>query len=131
MRRAGGGAIVNIGSIATSRPGTNPGYGTSKVGIQGLTKATASAYAADNIRCNMVSPGHVDTPFIRSSATYSPNDWSTSIDNPENYERRVKGTPMGRLVQPEEIAYAFLFLVSDEASIITGAEIKVDGGASL
>lgn len=131
MRRAGGGAIVNIGSIATSRPGTNPGYGTSKVGIQGLTKTTAAAYAADNIRCNMVSPGHVDTPFIRGSATYSPNDWATSIDNPENYERRVRATPMGRLVQPEEIAYAYLFLCSDEASIITGADIKVDGGASL
>lgn len=131
MRRAGGGAIVNIGSIATSRPGTNPGYGTTKVGIQGLTKATASAYAADNIRCNMVSPGHVDTPFIRGSATYSPNDWATSIDNPDNYNRRVQATPMGRLVQPEEIAYAYLFLCSDEASIITGTDIKVDGGASL
>lgn len=131
MRRAGGGAIVNIGSIATSRPGTNPGYGTSKVGIQGLTKATASAYAADNIRCNMVSPGHVDTPFIRSSATYSPNDWSTSIDNPENLKMRVERTPMGRMVQPEEIAYAFLFLASDEAGMITGTNLNVDGGASL
>jgi NAD(P)-dependent dehydrogenase (short-subunit alcohol dehydrogenase family) len=131
MRRAGNGAITNVGSIATSRSGSNPGYATTKVGILGLTRATASAYAADNIRCNLVSPGHVDTPFIRRSAAYSPNDWSTSIDNPENLQHRVSRTPMGRLVQPEEVAYAFLFLASDEASIITGANLKVDGGASL
>ena len=131
MRRAGGGSITNIGSIATSRSGTNPGYATSKVGILGLTRATASAYARDNIRCNLVSPGHVDTPFLRRSTAYSPNDWSTSLENPENVRRRVDGTPMGRLVQPEEIAYAFLFLSSDEASMVTGTNLKVDGGASL
>lgn len=131
MRRAGNGSIINIGSIATSRSGMNPGYSTSKVGILGLTRATATAYAADNIRCNLVSPGHVDTPFIRRSAAYSPNDWSTSIDNPDNLNRRLAATPMGRLVQPEEVAYAFLFLASDEASIITGTNLKVDGGASL
>jgi NAD(P)-dependent dehydrogenase (short-subunit alcohol dehydrogenase family) len=131
MRRAGGGSIINIGSIATSRPGGNPGYSTAKVGILGLTRAAASAYAADNIRCNLVSPGHVDTPFLRRSTAYSPNDWSTSLDNPENVRRRVERTPMGRLVQPEEIAYAFLFLASDEASMITGANLAVDGGASL
>lgn len=131
MRRAGGGAITNIGSIATVRCGDNPGYATAKVGILGLTKATAKAYAADNIRCNLVSPGHVDTPFLRDSTSYSPNDWSTSIDNPENLRRRVQGTPMGRMVQPEEIASAFLFLASDEAGMITGTNLQVDGGASL
>ncbi|MBL7199698.1 MAG: SDR family oxidoreductase [Anaerolineae bacterium] len=131
MRRAGGGSIVNMGSIASTRCGTNPGYAASKVGIWGLTKATALSYARENIRCNLVSPGNVDTPFIRQSNTYSPNTWETSIDNPENYRRRVEGTPMGRLVQPVEIAYAFLFLASDEASIITGTNLKVDGGATL
>lgn len=131
MRRAGGGAIVNIGSIASTRCGTNPGYATSKVGMLGLTKAAAAAYAREGIRCNIVSPGHVDTPFIRQDSPYSPNDWSTSIDNPENYRRRVESTPMGRLVMPEEVAYAFLFLASDEASMITGAHLAVDGGASL
>jgi NAD(P)-dependent dehydrogenase (short-subunit alcohol dehydrogenase family) len=131
MRRAGNGAITNVGSIATSRSGSNPGYATTKVGILGLTRATANAYARDNIRCNLVSPGHVDTPFIRRSTAYSPNDWATSIDNPDNLKRRVESTPMGRLVQPEEIAYAFLFLASDEAGMITGTNLKVDGGASL
>lgn len=131
MRRAGNGAIVNIGSIATSRSGTNPGYATTKSGILGLTQATARAYAAENIRCNLVSPGHVDTPFLRRSTGYSPNNWSTSIDNPANYQRRLERTPMGRFVQPEEIAYTFLFLASDEAGMVTGSHVKVDGGASL
>jgi 3alpha(or 20beta)-hydroxysteroid dehydrogenase len=131
MRRAGGGSIINIGSIATTRAGNNPGYAASKHGILGLTRAAANAYAADNIRCNVVSPGHVDTPFIRGSQPYSPNDWSTSIDNPENLNRRIRGTPMGRLVQPIEVAYAYLFLASDEASMITGTNLTVDGGASL
>jgi NAD(P)-dependent dehydrogenase (short-subunit alcohol dehydrogenase family) len=131
MRRAGNGSIINVGSIATSRSGTNPGYATSKIGILGLTRATARAYGPENIRCNLVSPGHVDTPFIRRSTAYSPNDWATSIDNPENLNRRVASTPMGRMVQPEEIAYAFLFLASDEAGMITGSNLKVDGGASL
>jgi NAD(P)-dependent dehydrogenase (short-subunit alcohol dehydrogenase family) len=131
MRRAGGGSIVNVGSIATTRCGDNPGYAASKVGILGLTKAAARAYAKDNIRCNLVSPGHVDTPFIRANQPFSPNDWRTSIDNPENLQRRVGATPMGRLVQPEEIAYAYLFLASDEASMVTGTNLQVDGGASL
>jgi 2,3-dihydro-2,3-dihydroxybenzoate dehydrogenase len=97
----------------------------------GLTKATAMSYAKEGIRCNLVSPGHVDTPFIRESNPHSPNDWSTTINNPENYDRRVQATPMGRLVMPEEIAYAFLFLASDEASVVTGTNLQVDGGASL
>lgn len=131
MRRAGNGSIINIGSIATTRAGMNPGYSTSKVGILGLTRAAASAYAGDNIRCNLVSPGHVDTPFIRGSSAYSPNDWSTSIDNPDNLNARLAHTPMKRLVQPEEVAYAFLFLASDEAGVVTGTNLRVDGGASL
>lgn len=131
MRRSSGGSIINIGSIATTRSGGNPGYAASKVGIWGLTIATAQAYAKDQIRCNLVSPGHVDTPFIRENNAHSPNDWGTSINNPENYQHRVASTPMGRLVQPEEIAQAYLFLASDEAIMVTGTNLKMDGGASL
>jgi NAD(P)-dependent dehydrogenase (short-subunit alcohol dehydrogenase family) len=131
MRRAGNGSIINVGSIATTRAGMNPAYSASKVGMLGLTRSAAVAYAADNIRCNLVSPGHVDTPFIRHSTSYSPNDWSTSIDNPENLNARLARSPIKRLVQPEEVAYAFLFLASDEASMVTGTNLRVDGGASL
>jgi 2,5-dichloro-2,5-cyclohexadiene-1,4-diol dehydrogenase 2 len=131
MRRAGGGSIIHMGSSSTTRCGTNPGYAASKVGIWGLTKAAARAYAKDGIRCNLVSPASVDTPFIRGNHPHSPNDWSTSIDNPENYRRRVASIPLGRMITPLEVAYAFLFLASDEAAMITGTNLKVDGGATL
>jgi 3alpha(or 20beta)-hydroxysteroid dehydrogenase len=132
MRRAGGGVIVNLGSLASIRPGGgSPGYGAAKMGLVGLTRSAAASYAKENIRCVLISPGHVDTPFIRENAPYSPNDPSTSIDNPENYDRRRRGTPLGRLQTPEDIAKAFLFVVSDDAAMITGSMITVDGGAAL
>ncbi len=132
MRHAGGGSIINIGSIASIRPGGgSPSYGASKTAIVGLTRSAARSYAAEGIRCNVVCPGHVDTPFLRTNSTYSPNDWSTSLDNPENYAGRVQATPMGRLMKPEDIAQAFLFLASDESSMVTGVTLPVDGGAVL
>ncbi len=131
MRRHGSGSIINVGSLATSQAGGNPAYAASKVGMHGLTVSTARSFAQEQIRCNIVSPGHVDTPFLRDNAPHSPNDDSTSIDRPENYQSRLDATPMGRLVQPEDIAQAFLFLASDEAAMITGAHLKVDGGAGL
>ena len=132
MRRAGGGCIISVGSLASLRAGSGaPAYACSKFGVSALTAATAGSYAAEGIRCCQVNPGHVDTPFIRGSSDYSPNDWSTSIDNPANYESRLRGTPWGRLPRPEEIAEAFAFLASDAAEMITGSAITVDGGGSL
>jgi 3alpha(or 20beta)-hydroxysteroid dehydrogenase len=132
MRRGGGGVIVNLGSIASIRPGGgSPGYAAAKTGLVGLTRSTALSYAADRIRCVLVSPGHVDTPFLRASTAYSPNTESTSIDNPANYARRLAATPLGRLQTPEDIARTFLFVVSDDAAMITGSMLTVDGGAAL
>jgi NAD(P)-dependent dehydrogenase (short-subunit alcohol dehydrogenase family) len=132
MRRAGGGVIVNLGSLASIRPGGgSPGYAAAKMGLVGLTRSTAGSYARENIRCVLVSPGHVDTPFIRANNPYSPNTGSTSIDNPENFQRRLSATPLGRLQTPEDIAQAFLFVVSDDAAMITGSMLTVDGGAAL
>jgi 3alpha(or 20beta)-hydroxysteroid dehydrogenase len=132
MRRGGGGVIVNLGSLASIRPGGgSPGYGAAKMGLVGLTRSTALSYAADGIRCVLVSPGHVDTPFIRANAPYSPNSDATSIDNPANYERRRAATPLGRLQTPEDIARAFLFVVSDDAAMLTGSMLTIDGGAAL
>lgn len=132
MRKAGGGVILNMGSLASIRPGGgSPGYAVQKMGMVGLTRSAASSYAKDNIRCVIISPGHVDTPFIRGNSPHSPNSWETSIDNPDNFERRLKGTPMGRLQTPEDIAYAFLFAATDEAAMVTGSMITVDGGAGL
>jgi len=132
MRRAGGGVIVNLGSLASIRPGGgSPAYGAGKMGLVALTRSAAASYARDHIRCVIVSPGHVDTPFLRADTPYSPNDARTSIDNPENYERRLQGTPLGRLQTPDDIAKTFLFVVSDDAVMITGSMITVDGGAAL
>jgi NAD(P)-dependent dehydrogenase (short-subunit alcohol dehydrogenase family) len=132
MRRAGGGVIVNLGSLASIRPGGgSPGYAAAKMGLVGLTRSTAASYAREKIRCVLVSPGHVDTPFIRADNPYSPNTAQTSIDNPENLERRMRATPLGRLQTPDDIAQAFLFVVSDDAAMITGSMLTVDGGAAL
>ena len=132
MRRAGGGVIMNLGSLASIRGGGGaPSYGAAKTGLVALTRSTAIAYARDGIRCVIVSPGHVDTPFIRGNNPYSPNDERTSIDNPANYERRLRATPLGRLQTADDIAKAVLFAVSDDASMITGSMITVDGGAAL
>ena len=132
MRRAGGGVVMNLGSLASIRGGGGaPSYGAAKTGLVALTRSTAIAYARDGIRCVIVSPGHVDTPFIRANNPYSPNDPSTSIDNPANYERRLRATPLGRLQTADDIAKAVLFAVSDDASMITGSMITVDGGAAL
>jgi NAD(P)-dependent dehydrogenase (short-subunit alcohol dehydrogenase family) len=132
MRRAGGGVIVNLGSLASIRPGGgSPGYAAAKMGLVGLTRSTALSYAKDRIRCVLVSPGHVDTPFIRADTSYSPNTPATSIDNPDNYERRKAATPLGRLQTAEDIARAVLFVVSDDAEMITGSMLTVDGGAGL
>ena len=110
-----------------------PGYGSAKMGLIGLTRATAASYAGDRIRCVLISPGHVDTPFIRANnAPYSPNDASTSVDNPQNYQRRLASVPLGRLQTPEDIAKAFLFfIVSDDAEMVTGSMLTVDGGAGI
>jgi 3alpha(or 20beta)-hydroxysteroid dehydrogenase len=132
MRRAGGGVIVNLGSLASIRPGGgSPAYASAKMGLVGLTRSAAASYASDGIRCVLISPGHVDTPFIRADTPYSPNDARTSIDNPENYERRRAATPLGRLVTPLDVAQTVLFAVSNEAAMLTGSMLTVDGGAAL
>jgi NAD(P)-dependent dehydrogenase (short-subunit alcohol dehydrogenase family) len=132
MRRAGHGVVLNLGSLASIRPGAgSPAYAAAKTGLVGLTRSTAATYAAERIRCVLLSPGHVDTPFIRANSPYSRNDERTSIDNPANYERRLRATLLGRLVTPEDVARAALFAVSDDAAMFTGSMLTVDGGAAL
>jgi NAD(P)-dependent dehydrogenase (short-subunit alcohol dehydrogenase family) len=79
----------------------------------------------------MISPGHVDTPFVRSNNEYSPNDWSTSIDNPINYKKRLDKIPLGRFLEGQDIAKLFLFLASNDAEMMTGNNILIDGGTSI
>ena len=132
MRKAGSGVILNMGALAAIRPGGgSPAYAAQKMAMVGLTRSAAHSFAKDNIRCVIISPGHVDTPFIRGNNEHSPNSWETSIDNPENFNRRLSNTPLGRLQQPEDIANAFMFAATDDAAMITGSMITVDGGAGM
>lgn len=132
MRKRGAGSLIYVGSIGSIRPGAgSPAYGASKMGIVGLARSAAASFAKDNIRANVVCPGHVDTPFLRGNNSYSPNDWSTTLENEENYNQRQAATPMGRLMNPDDIAQTYLFLASDESEMITGVSLPVDGGALL
>jgi NAD(P)-dependent dehydrogenase (short-subunit alcohol dehydrogenase family) len=122
MRAQGGGVIVNTAST-TSRVGVRDraAYVTSKSAVAGLTRAVALDHVHDNIRCNAVGPGTIDSPYFDQIFAQS-NDAAALR---RSYEDRQA---MGRLGQPEEIANAILFLASDEASFCTGSLFFVDGG---
>jgi NAD(P)-dependent dehydrogenase (short-subunit alcohol dehydrogenase family) len=120
MKAAGGGSIVNISSISgiTGQHGIHVGYNASKGAVRTLTKAAAVQHGADNIRVNSVHPGLM--PPMRSSGRTADS---------EVRARMLQQVPLGRAGRVEEVANAVLFLASDEASYITGAELWVDGGS--
>ena len=118
MRRAGGGAIVNVNSIAglAAAPGL-AAYSSSKWALRGLMRTAAKELARDNIRVNAVHPGIIDTPLA-----YAP-DGSELVP--------VDDFAIPRMASPEEIADFILFAASDEARFATGSEIIADGGFGL
>jgi len=120
MRRAGGGSIVNISSVAGIGQSLHqePAYAASKGAIRIFTKVTASQHAKDGIRCNSVHPGPVDTEMFHAAFT-----------DREAMERRLQRVPLRRMGTVAEIVSAVLYLASDEASYITGSELVIDGGA--
>ncbi|MGC4252349.1 MAG: glucose 1-dehydrogenase [Sphingobium sp.] len=119
MERVGGGSIVNMSSIAgmIAFPNLHPAYSPSKGATRLLTKAAAADFASRNIRVNSVHPGVIHTP--QSDYVVSDKDVLPHI---------LAKIPLGRIGRPEEIANVVLFLASDEASYVTGAEFLVDGG---
>ena len=121
MRKAGGGSIINISSIAgmVGNPFVQPVYNASKGAVRIFTKATAIQYAADRIRANSVHPGPVVTPMTERTRS-----------DPERYELSIRRVPMGRFAEPIEIAHGVLFLASDESSYMTGSELVIDGGVT-
>ena len=121
MRRAGGGSIVNISSTAglVGSPGETAAYSATKGGVRLFTKSTAIQHASDNIRCNSVHPGPIATDMIKDI-----------LEDPEQWEQRMRRLPLKRPGRPEDIAYGVIYLASDESSYVTGAELVIDGGTT-
>lgn len=119
---AGGGSIVNVASIAAiaGTPGM-AAYSSTKGAIVSLTRQLAIDYAANGLRVNAVLPGSVDTPMFRKSL-------GEGAEAEELYASRVALHPLGRVGDPDDVAYAALYLASDEASFVTGTSLVVDGG---
>ena len=116
MIRQGSGSIVNASSVV----GLDGNFGqtnyvATKAGVVGMTKVWARELGRSNIRVNAVAPGSIVTEMLQSMPENILSEWK-------------KHQPLGRFGQPEEVAYAYLFLASDEASYISGAVLRVDGG---
>ncbi len=124
MQKNGGGVIVNMASIA-SHVGLADrfAYSMSKGAVYAMTMSVAKDYIKDNIRCNSVSPARVHTPFV---------DGFLAKNYPgkeaEMFAKLSATQPIGRMAVPEEIANLICYLVSDEASFITGTDYPIDGG---
>ena len=121
MRAAGGGTILNMSSVCglVGHKYTNEAYTTTKGALTLLTKSVATRYAKDNIRCNSVHPSTVDTPLVQAV-----------LQDPARRAERFGEVPLGRLATAADVASAFVFLASDEASFINGAAFPVDGGVT-
>ena len=119
MRQSGGGSIINISSTAglVASPSGSASYTATKGAVRLLTKSTAIQYAKENIRCNSVHPGPIDTDMIQDS-----------IKDPSKLTERMESLPMGRFGTAEEVAFGVLYLASDESSFVTGSELVIDGG---
>jgi NAD(P)-dependent dehydrogenase (short-subunit alcohol dehydrogenase family) len=123
MRQTGGGAFVHVASVAGLRTsdGTSDAYQVSKAGLMSLSRAIAFEYGPERIRSNTICPGAILTPMIQP--LYD--------EDPARAVRMANRTPLRRLGTPEDVSSACQFLLSDDASFITGTDIVVDGGWTL
>jgi NAD(P)-dependent dehydrogenase (short-subunit alcohol dehydrogenase family) len=121
LREAGGGAIVNIGSISgliVNRPHAQAPYNASKAAVHQLTKSLAAEWAPYNIRVNAVAPGYVKTEMA-------------PVDRPELRRMWIEDAPQQRYAMPEEIAPTVVYLCSPAAAFVTGSVLVIDGGYTV
>jgi NAD(P)-dependent dehydrogenase (short-subunit alcohol dehydrogenase family) len=128
MAEQGKGSIVNISSRAAVRFQAYPyiAYSASKGGVNSLTRSIAMQYASQGIRCNAIMPGLINTPMAIEGVSAG-----LGIDKADLIRLRDAVVPMGHMGEAWDVAYAALFLASDEAKYITGEILTVDGGISL
>ncbi len=125
MKESGGGSIINVSSISGIIAGHNlAAYNSAKAAVRHLSKSVAlhCARVGNNIRCNSIHPVFIDTPILDGMVG--------SDDRAETLRKLGRQIPIGRVGQPDDVAYAVLYLASDESSFVTGSEIKIDGGIS-
>ena len=125
IARSKGGSIINVSSISGIIAGHNlAAYNSAKAAVRHLSKSIAlhCARAGNGIRCNSVHPAFVDTPIL--------DDMATGGDRDDMLARLARQIPLGRVGTPDDVAYAILYLASEESAFVTGAEIKIDGGIS-
>jgi NAD(P)-dependent dehydrogenase (short-subunit alcohol dehydrogenase family) len=126
MREQRAGSIVNISSIASIVSTPMLAYKVSKAGVNALTQQVAAGNARHGIRCNAVLPGLMDTPMAVDAVSMR-----MGIPREEVASRRDAMVPMGKMGTAWDVAYAVLYLASDEARFVTGALLPVDGGQSV
>lgn len=130
MRERRGGRIVNVSSTAGKRPSTGmPDYSVAKAAVLSLSRLVADLYAKDGILCNAVAPGPTASPaWLAPGGLADQGAERSGKDRDEVLKGVGAGRPIGRLAEPEEIAWVVAFLCSDRASYVTGSAWGVDGG---
>ncbi len=127
MIEAGGGAIINVASLAgvVAVPG-GPAYCATKAGLIHLTKQVALDYGKHNVRCNVVCPGPVRTTMLEGN--FKPMAELLNTDMDGVFEQMAKHVPLRRIAQPADIAGLFVFLASEDSGFMTGSTVLIDGG---
>lgn len=122
LRHAGGGSIINLSSIYGLVGGPDvPPYHASKGAVRLMTKTDALTYAADKIRVNSIHPGFIWTPMVEKHLT-------SAGDLEAGRQATAALHPLGHIGEPDDVAWGAVYLASDEAKFVTGAELVIDGG---